>query len=320
MEKLKELSERLKKVDINGLKREGKDFSFVEIFPKIEELYQYYSELENAPGYIATLPIQNSDLVQGFFDEFVRVIEETSMFDPEKESNPKAKQIELESKLSKSIRNSYDWIRDFRIYLLEKEVSKTKLKEISKEIENAVTEARNKYKQIDDILKSSREASGAIGVGEHAVVFEKQAKKNFWSAMIWLFISAIGAGGIGYFLWSIFSILADVLDGGTSNTLTFQLFIVKILLFSFASVAFYQIVRNYTANMHLFTLNRHRENSLRTFKVFYDSTEDPRMKDAILLQATKAIFEAGETGYVRQKEGSTSVLEITKLLDRGAKE
>jgi len=95
-----------------------------------------------------------------------------------------------------------------------------------------------------------------------------------------------------------------------------QIFLAKILLLSFFSVVFYQIARNYNANMHLYTLNKHRENSLRAFQTFVTSTDDPQTKDTVLTQATKAIFEAGNTGYVSSKEGSSSALETVKIIDQ----
>ena len=93
-----------------------------------------------------------------------------------------------------------------------------------------------------------------------------------------------------------------------------QIFLAKILLLSFFSVVFYQIVKNYNANMHLQTVNRHRENSLKSFQSFVESTDDAKIKDTVLIQATKAIFETGETGYISTKGNGITSMETIKIV------
>lgn len=60
----------------------------------------------------------------------------------------------------------------------------------------------------------------------------------------------------------------------------------------------------------------HRRNSLASFQAFAESTKDPKIRDAVLMQATRAIFEAGETGYVSSKDGSAKGLEMIKIADQ----
>jgi hypothetical protein len=47
-----------------------------------------------------------------------------------------------------------------------------------------------------------------------------------------------------------------------------------------------------------------------------EATNDPKIKDAVLIQATKAIFEAGETGYISSKDGSSTGIETIKIFDQ----
>ena len=68
--------------------------------------------------------------------------------------------------------------------------------------------------------------------------------------------------------------------------------------------------------MHQYSLNKHRANSLRTFKVFYESTDAPEIKNAILLAATKAVFESGDTGYVAKKDSSISPEIVTTIFGK----
>jgi hypothetical protein len=67
--------------------------------------------------------------------------------------------------------------------------------------------------------------------------------------------------------------------------------------------------------MHLHTLYKHKEVSLLTFKAFVEGAEDPKIKDAILLQATKSIFDIGDTGYLSSKESTVTGFETIKIVE-----
>jgi DNA phosphorothioation-dependent restriction protein DptG len=73
--------------------------------------------------------------------------------------------------------------------------------------------------------------------------------------------------------------------------------------------------KNYRAHKHNETVNRHRQNALRTFETFAAATEDKTTKDAVLLQTTKAIFEPQTSGYLTgeaEKVPSGAVVEVLK--------
>ena len=67
--------------------------------------------------------------------------------------------------------------------------------------------------------------------------------------------------------------------------------------------------------MHLYTLNKHRENVLRTFESFVKSTDDPKIKDALLKEAAKAIFITGDTGYLSRKEGEKEGWDLIQIIN-----
>ena len=58
-------------------------------------------------------------------------------------------------------------------------------------------------------------------------------------------------------------------------------------------------IKNYTAEKHLETINRHRQNALATFEAFAEAAgENQETRDAVLLASTDAIFEANQSGYL----------------------
>ena len=61
-------------------------------------------------------------------------------------------------------------------------------------------------------------------------------------------------------------------------------------------------IKNYTAQKHLEVINTHRQNALETFDTFVAAAGDNReTRDAVLLAATEAIFDANQTGYLSTK-------------------
>lgn len=92
-------------------------------------------------------------------------------------------------------------------------------------------------------------------------------------------------------------------------------------------VLFYAAVwsgRIVLANMHQASVNKHRAVSLQTLQAFHQAAEDPAAKDAVVLEAARAVYENVPSGYVARQSsgqsGSARTLEIIKNANRSAKE
>jgi len=71
--------------------------------------------------------------------------------------------------------------------------------------------------------------------------------------------------------------------------------------------------RTYKALKHLSTVNRHRALSLQTFQAFSQAASNDVTKDAVLMEATRAIFGSTATGYLDSKGGAESDLKIVEI-------
>ncbi len=153
-------------------------------------------------------------------------------------------------------------------------------------------------------------------------MFSADRQQSGRYAFAWLVGSAAAATGLGLFLWSFLSDFVNALSvlglGDADAQMRFQTLIAKFLIFSFFSGGFYQVLKNYKAQKHLQTLNQHRANCLRTFESFVAGEGDQKTKDAIRLQAARAIFEAGETGYVSNRGGISTAMETIRVLEKMA--
>ena len=264
------------------------------------------------------LPEERKESISGCLNRFVGFAQKISTFDPEKESNPKSKRDELENGIVACYKDSYNiFLMDFRIYFLEKEIRNIDSKEYANEAKKNLEEIISQKDQVDKIVRSMQEASAEKGVSIYAGIFQEEAERNKKTARNWLIASIFAFVCLIGGLTLIFTKLLITISGTGIAELDVESVFTRILLISFASIGLYQMLKNYNANMHQYSLNKHRENSLKTFRTFVDSTNDTEIKDAVLIQATKSIFEAGETGYVSKKAGDNTFEIISKLFRKG---
>ena len=90
----------------------------------------------------------------------------------------------------------------------------------------------------------------------------------------------------------------------------------KILILALLITATLWCGNLYKAAKHQAAANKFKGNSLKTFQAFVNATEDSAVKDAILVETTRAIFSESATGYIGNEhsgtEKSTKIVEIVK--------
>ena len=164
-----------------------------------------------------------------------------------------------------------------------------------------------------DILKKS--------VAKHAGTFKKQADNNGWIA-IGSGVAALVIVGWAA-LWGKDLFTGDFLTSGkelTGNEATRKIVAdvaFRVLILSFVFSAFQLARRIFTAQAHLWAVNRHRQLSLQSFEQFYDEASDPEAKSAVLIATTRAIFEQTQTGFLGKAESakpSSPIQDLVKLI------
>jgi hypothetical protein len=105
---------------------------------------------------------------------------------------------------------------------------------------------------------------------------------------------------------------------------------VKILLYEniavrilFVSLMIYVLaicLKNYSISKHLYVINKHRQNSLESYKLFADGilTGDTSLKQSLMLEVAKSIFGVGSTGYLNSKDSvpAPSIIELTRIMNK----
>lgn len=184
-----------------------------------------------------------------------------------------------------------------------------------KKLKNGIIEEQTKSKkESDSILESMRKAAAEAGVSQHAIYFKQEAEEHEKKSVNWLkatYLLAIGT--------VLYAICATILYFYLQQSLDFNhmihLAIAKILIFTVLYYATIWCGKNYRSYLHNYIANKHRQNSLSTFQAFVKATDDESTKNAVLLRATEAIFNVGQTGFVsseQDSQGSPQILEIIR--------
>lgn len=156
------------------------------------------------------------------------------------------------------------------------------------------SDIENKAKELDEIIRQAREASAGAGAAVFTADFQNEAEANDSLALKWLIASAVMA---------IFTLLAagifwynatSVID----HPIFIQILTTKIFVLAILFTATIWCGRNYKSMRHLAIINRHRALSLRTLQAFSNAANDVQTKDAVLLEATRAVFGTVPTGFI----------------------
>ena len=140
-------------------------------------------------------------------------------------------------------------------------------------------------------------------ISQYKVIFETQAKNPQENARFWMIMAAVATAAFG----GVFILLSALLgSGGTQLTGILQNIFTKGFVLSPIYVWLNRSIKNYTAQKHLEVINTHRQNALETFDTFVAAAEGNReTRDEVLKTATRAIFDANQTGYLTTKASGT---------------
>ena len=175
--------------------------------------------------------------------------------------------------------------------------------------------------EIDAAVEAARAAAGEAGAAEFTHEFRRQAEEAEKRGKRWLWptvISAAAALGLAGAL--IFGLL-----GETPSNLWEAIYrlggrVIAISVLFYAAVWSGRIV---LANLHLASVNRHRAVSLQTLQAFHRAAADETAKDAVVLEAARAVYENVPSGYIARQGGgpggSARTLEVIKGTARQAR-
>jgi len=325
LEELQEKLEILVNITPKSLVRSdelGKAFDFragVEAFKRTLKLFR---DLKGAN--LDDFPDSALNHLLSLTNNTIERFEKIKAFQPEEEDTPG----EVRDKLIQDIDNQYDPQfnhiypilaysfgkgTDFESLVEEARTTVSRVKEEAKKAELARKEA-------EDTLKQARKAAAGVGVTKHAIIFKSEADSHKIKGLYWLGATVVLAIlTVAFGFWSI----SYYIDKIISTAQAVQVGISKIVIFAVLYFVLVWAGRIYKAQQHNCVVNRHRHNALNTFETFVKATEDEQVKNAVLIQATQAIFSPQHSGFTAQEKelsASPRVLEICRSFVGEAKE
>lgn len=241
------------------------------------------------------------------------------------ESNPTGMRDRLLHELETDYDQHMSQLGTYIGYLLVKQTdfnaldaaARDKMRELDEFTTDTRAEQDRIREEMDAALLSVRAAAAEAGVGQQSIVFEDQVMEDAATSRRW-FWSVISVGGLSV-LAAGWLLLAWAPSATTTGEIVGEIggrFAVLTLL----AFAFGFTVRQYTSSKHNQTLNRHRQNALRTFETFVSASDDKGTKDAVLLEATRAIFSPQSSGFLRsgrEPDSPSTMVEVIRRIGTG---
>lgn len=308
------ISESIKKhylqIDWNKLLRKDLgEYSLEEIKPHLDRIKKIFDDILNYVDIdkISLLFTQKvSNQLQDFINFSSQIVNNFKDIGQREAilNQIKNKEYEIFSTLS----SIYNYIQAF-------DPSKDKqLKELVKNSEERIKKLDEELDKTEKLLIDAQKKATESKVLEYGSFFGNEAKENKLRASknFWIMIGSIVLTTIFaiFFLQTISFTINQKLNFWENllTTVNSQNILIKFVILSLGGYLITHFSKVYSAEKHLYNLNIQRQNALNSHKQILDSiisTEsenEKEIRNAILLELTKAIFENNDTGYIKNNE------------------
>jgi hypothetical protein len=199
---------------------------------------------------------------------------------------------------------------------------KKDIESIKENYRNELNEITSKKDVIDELINTLRTQTTKTSTENYAQVFNndanmyssnnfikpKRAEKWFWFSIAFTIILVL------FLFFYVPNLVINTINGFDISILLLKISILFVLIY-LIRFGFKQ----YSINKHLYSLNRHRANVLNSFKLLISSVDESNLdvRNAIVMEVSKVIYESGKTGYIEDKSddgSSPSIIELTRVL------
>jgi hypothetical protein len=320
LEELKHRLDRIKTIDRATLIARPKwgELNFEDCRLHLDRTFGLVDQLGVLP--IDLLPDQTITPMREGADQVANSLEAVDKFSIQSSGNANQTRLELANQIRSSsdyfFANTASWLPYLAYQRGDVDRNIQDLTRSVQQAESIVTEAKSRIagrdKEMESIISSAREASAAAGAAVFTKDFEDTAKQLENDARLWL----KATGGAVTMVLATAGTMWWLTPAAQDTTQVFQRLTTKLVILATLLSSTVWCGRNYKALKHLATINRHRALSLRTLKAFSSAAADPQTKDAVLLEATRAIFGSTPTGYIESGsgDGDLKIVEVARSI------
>lgn len=295
----------IKPEDLVRTNQLGQQLDFSKGVPYFRRSLKLYADLAKTD--LSQVPYRILNQLRTRAESALSTLGQIRAFSPAQQANPSQVRDSLINNVREQYDDDYQYFTPAIAYLIRLGTDFEELERGAKEhfsnMVRATSEEQEKQraatKEIEETLEKVKRAAAEVGVAQHAIHFREATSDHEKAGRVWLAVAAVFAlCALGYSLWSFRQGLQlraeDIVPWWPHlKYVASRLLVLSILLFGMAWSA-----RNYRSHMHNSIVNRHRQNALSTFETFVKAATDKDTKDAVLLQATKSIFEGQSSGYL----------------------
>jgi len=188
------------------------------------------------------------------------------------------------------------------------------VKEAEKLIEETKEHIEAKSNEISEIITAAREASAVAGAAVFTEDFEKEATARGKKAVGWLWAT----GMLAVVTLASATLMFFYADTGLDLGQLIQKSASRLVVLGILLTGTLWCGRLYKTQLHQASINRHRALSLKTFQAFSRAASDDTTKDAVLLEATRAVFGNVPTGFLDKRDtsspGGFQIIEVAKRM------
>lgn len=201
-------------------------------------------------------------------------------------------QSNLESSLQSLLAEAGPWASTMALRLAENPASDAH-RQLDK-IKQLHQHAQQNGREIETALDAARQAAAEAGAAVFTEDFSKEAARLSKAATLWLVPAVLLAGAaLAETVRIVFFADAPTAGWEWAFEMGGRVFGLSLLVFAASWCG-----RVSLANLHSAAVNRHRAASLRTLQAFRQSAADSSTKDAVVLEAARAVYENVPTGYL----------------------
>jgi hypothetical protein len=319
-ELLKQTMEQILAIDKKSLisRSDWGNLKFEAASDALESIYQIVGILSGLP--YERLPDAASAQVREALVRTYTWIDKNNRFAIETANNPSAERDQIVQSLNSQEQDLYQasqqWI-PFLAYLKG---------DIPRQLEDIVTSvaaAKSKdelfgkfvlerQEQFDKIISVAREASAKAGVGVFTRDFREDSEKRDMDASKWLRFSAGAAAAT-----VAVAVLFFFVHPPSQTPALVQYVTSKVIVLSMLIAVTAWCAGNYKANKHQATVGRYKAHALQTFQAFVQASDDQSVRDAVLLETTRAIFAHSQSGYLKSEFAGESPAKMIEIIKTG---
>lgn len=301
-------------------RREWGALSFLSIRPQAEMVLWLAKRLNTAPPYLL-LSVPEGDVTNAT-NILSAIIGDLQRINEFKISQDNAQTIHsnysgnFRSRAEDLMRCIGPWIPLLSMRDDNQENLSKKIREASDEAVSTLNETKDYVQvtrgEIDSVLQVARTQSGKAGAAVFTKEFEAEAKAAKERSVCWLIPTGILAlAALVLSILFMFGLFIGVSTNSESESAmsTFELVYAIGGRVIGISVLFYAAIwsgRVALANMHLSSVNKHRAISLVTLQAFQEAVDDHAARDAVVLEAARAVYENVPSGYIGRQSGEHS--------------